>query len=158
MRGVVFKNKSTKYFLLGGISVFFLIYLIWVISWSTQGEGLKKGQLGIDECHQCGMLLSDQRTVVSVLSTDSFGHSVTYHFDDVGCFLNYSSNHPQGKWIGISYDYETSQEIPLINTNFEQSNYRTPMGSGWISRKNPGPNTSNLVDSIKKQADHFQNK
>lgn len=151
MRAVVFKNKSTKYFLLAGVLVFFLIYLIWVISWSTQGEGLKKGQLGIDECHQCGMLLSDQRTVISVLSKDSYNHSITYHFDDVGCFLNFANTHPQENWIGIAHDYETSKEIPLINANFELSNYRTPMGSGWIVRKNAAPNTSNLSDSIKKQ-------
>ena len=149
MRGVVFKNKSTKYFIFAGILVFFLIYLIWVVSWSNQGEGLQKGRLGIDECHQCGMLLSDQKTVVSVLTKDSYGHSVTYHFDDVGCFLNYASTHSQEKWIGIAHDYETAQEIPLINANFEQSNYRTPMGSGWIVRKNPDNHTHNLIDSIR---------
>ena len=151
MRGVVFKNKSTKYFIFASILVFFLIYLIWVVSWSNQGEGLQRGRLGIDECHQCGMLLSDQKTVVSVLTKDSYGHSVTYHFDDVGCFLNYASTHSQEKWIGIAHDYETAQEIPLINANFEQSSYRTPMGSGWIVKKNLAPNTSNLIDSIKKQ-------
>lgn len=151
MRSVVFKSKSTKFFIIAGIAVFFLIYFIWVVSWSTQGKGLRRGEIGIDPCHLCGMLLSDQKTVVSILTNNQHNHETTYHFDDIGCFLTYAQKHKAEKWEGVAYDYETLEEIPLINTNFEKSDYRTPMGSGLISRKNPGPNTSNLVDAINKK-------
>ncbi len=149
MKSVIFKNKSTKFFILGGILLFVLLYIFWVYSWSVQGEGLKKGRLGIDECHQCGMLLSDQRSVISILTKDNLNHDVTHHFDDIGCFLNYASTHREEKWEGLSYDFETLKEIPLTKANFEKGNYHTPMGSGWIIRKEPNSQTKSLIEVLK---------
>jgi len=130
-RAVFRKGVGTK--ILIGALVFFCFSAIWVAMWSRQNTTLEQVRLGIDRCDHCGMIVSDIRYSVSVLDKDAQGHSVTRHFDDVGCFQTFANERSDQHWVGVAHDFETSQEISLDDTQFKDIGAATPMGSGIVA-------------------------
>ena len=142
------KKGSIKLILLGGLSLFMILYVGWVALWSYQGEGAKKGRIGYHLCAYCGMTLSEQKFLVSILVKDQHDHDKTLHFDDIGCFFKYTQKEKVKIMEGVVYDFDSLRPIPIEKAFFEESEYQTPMGSGWISREYPNEKTTSLKDIL----------
>lgn len=130
MGNYVFQKGSLK-ILFSVLLMIFVSYVVWVAIWAKQGSDLQVVQVGLDTCSECGMMISDIRTSVSILDQDSFNHTVTRHFDDIACFQKYAAS--KTRWEGIAHDYETGKPLPLGEVDFVKSDNETPMGSGLIA-------------------------
>lgn len=141
------KHKK-KLILLGSIALFIVLYIGWVALWSYQGDGLKKGRIGYHTCAYCGMALSEQRYIASILVKDQYDHDKTLHFDDIGCLVKYARKEGIKKINGVVYDFDSLNPIPIEQAFFEKSRHQTPMGSGWISRAKSNSRTSRIKEIL----------
>ena len=147
------KMRSIKFILLGALSLFVILYIGWVAMWSYQGRGLQKGRVGYHICAYCGMTLSEQKSLVSILVKDQHDHDKTLHFDDIGCFLKYTQKEKVKIMDGVVYDFDSLRPISIEKAFFEHSEYQTPMGSGWISREWANDKTTPIKEVIESMGD-----
>ncbi len=131
-------KKDIKSIISLGLVIFITSYVGWVMLWSHKGDGLKRGRIGYDTCAHCGMALSDQRYVASILIKDQFDNDKTLHFDDIGCLINYTQQGEVTIIDGVVFDFYSLSPISIKNAYFEKSKNQTPMASGWISREKKG--------------------
>ncbi|MBI4041500.1 MAG: hypothetical protein HY390_06515 [Deltaproteobacteria bacterium] len=136
MGKVVLKNKKVPYILAGAGFLFLLIYILWIYVWAWKGAQFKLPRLGMDSCMQCGMIVNDLRFSVAVQSADRYGNIQTIFFDDIGCFFNHAVKHSSSEWKGMVWDFETKEQVDILKAFYVRTQIQTPMGSGWIVRKN----------------------
>lgn len=140
--GAAFKRGTYRAIFIGFVAVV-LTYTGWVALWARQGESLQKVSLGRDSCAHCGMVVSDQRYAVSLLTRDKQNHNVTAHFDDIGCFLKYARKHKVSEPQGVAYDRVSGKAIALREARFEKDEkIMTPMGTGWVAGTGSGSGLS----------------
>jgi nitrous oxide reductase accessory protein NosL len=106
------------------------------LSGCSRGElsGPPELRLGRDECVECGMLVSEDRSSASML-IEQYGRREYVMFDDIGCLLDYQRNrgteftevesfvhdHPTGAWVAW-------QDALFLLA--DRHKLVTPMGSG----------------------------
>lgn len=98
-------------------------------------------KLGRSECHECGMLISEDHCACGLL-VEHQGQREHLLFDDIGCMLDAMHN-AGGEFITIEafvLDYPTSRWLTAAEASFvlaDPDRLRTPMGSGIAAFASP---------------------
>jgi len=102
------------------------------------GDGPPVVRLDNDQCHQCGMIISDERFAAATIIVADRGPEPLL-FDDYNCQVNYETEHPDAKiharWV---HDHGSRAWINAEAASFIMSSeLRTPMGSNTAAFANP---------------------
>ena len=87
---------------------------------------------GEDQCHECGMIISDPRFAASFARELSPGRYENITFDDIGDLLAYVQKHPDEPIVAwYVHDYTSEEWIDASKAYFVSSTeVQTPMGHG----------------------------
>lgn len=154
---MAFATTKKPFLILATLSLVAAIALVGFVIYSlrsTTEDGFPPLHLGQDKCAVCGMIVSDKRFAVRAKSMSSNEVEHFYAFDDLGCFLKKVDHESDLKWGGFVYDFDTQKQIRLKEASFEHGAFETPMGSGWIARKNKTENTVSF-DQIRDGIDKY---
>lgn len=125
----------------GGVAAVMLLLVLKLSSPDEKAAALGV-RIGVDKCHECGMIISDIRYAVVAQYTDAIAGDTIQRFDDIGCFFSVVAKQPSSHWDGVVFHHETGTKIPLGIARFEQGDYHTPMGSGWIAHSDNSSGTT----------------
>jgi len=93
-------------------------------------------QLGSDECGACGMLVMEDRCSCALLIEEE-GHRSHLVFDDLGCLLDYRTDHPESVVVAaFVHDYGTGEWVAGADAHYifgVSDTVITPMASGIIA-------------------------
>lgn len=92
-------------------------------------DGPPQIRLGVSECAECGMIVSDERCAAAA-TVDASGVREQLIYDDIGCLLDHArkETHPLRQYV---HDHNTSAWIPAESAFYSLSpTTQTPMGSG----------------------------
>ncbi|MCA9293190.1 MAG: nitrous oxide reductase accessory protein NosL [Phycisphaerales bacterium] len=90
--------------------------------------------LDADVCAECGMILSDERSVTATIIAGERGHSALL-FDDFNCQIQYETAHPEGAIIRRwAHDYNTRAWLDSASAHFVRAKeLYTPMMSHIVA-------------------------
>lgn len=98
------------------------------------GESLDPPQLllGVDECVECRMIISDDRFAAAWVTRDQYGRLEKGGFDDLGCLLIYRRKRPESENLGeYVKDFETRAWLELATAHLIRSEkLHSPMAFG----------------------------
>ncbi|MBE3597865.1 MAG: nitrous oxide reductase accessory protein NosL [Limnochordaceae bacterium] len=91
---------------------------------------------GVDDCVECGMVLTDPRSAAQMITTDR-----VVKFCDVGCLVVYQlRHHPDWKGVRAAYvpDWHTQQWLDARTAWWVTTHHKTPMLYGLVTLRDRG--------------------
>ena len=100
-------------------------------------SGPPRLRLGFDECGECGMIVTEERSAAAAL-IDENGRRSYIEYDDIGCMLDDERDATEGRTIVERYvhDWESHEWIAADQAAFLMADPHrvvTPMGSGIVA-------------------------
>ncbi|MFH0945248.1 MAG: hypothetical protein V2A76_08630 [Planctomycetota bacterium] len=105
-----------------------------ILAGCSGGESLEPPELllGVDECVECRMIVSDDRFAAAWVTRDPNGRLEKSVFDDLGCLLIYRQQRPGSENLGeYVKDFETRAWLDLATAHLIRSEkLHSPMAFG----------------------------